>query len=226
MSPSEPPLILLIDDELDVSRVTCLRLRANGYEVRHEADGLAGLAAAREPSVSLLLLDLNLPGLSGQEICRLLKADPATARLPVILISASVEDLPLVAREVGADAYLGKPYESAALLATISTWIAPPVKISDEAVVPLRFAIALPSFLAARRLGIEKARAGLAAGDWTPVRELSHNLRGCSGVDGFAALGGAADRIKRGALELNAPAVLAEIESLEAWLGRLKLEGA
>src|SRR4051812_1749242 len=106
-----PPLVLNVEDE-DLARAAVSGvLRQAGFEVAEAATGAEALRqAARKPD--LVLLDVHLPGgLSGLDVCRRLKADPATARLPVLLVSGlAVETQHRVSGlEGGADGYLTKP---------------------------------------------------------------------------------------------------------------------
>lgn len=214
------PIVLIVDDEVDISRVLAMRLAAQGYEARMAADGEAGLREARRPGVSLLLLDLNLPGISGQSLCLQLRCDAATASLPIVLLSASVEDLAQVAREVGADGHMGKPYETRALLNLIARSLSRPENGPPPG--PFRVEKTLRSFFAARAIGIAKAREGLRADDWTAVRELAHSLQGCSGVEGFAVLAEHAAALRAHRERRDAAAALAVLSTLERWIEDLK----
>ncbi|MDD5348614.1 MAG: response regulator [Chthoniobacteraceae bacterium] len=105
------PKILVADDEPDVLNLVATNLRAAGFEVFQALDGPAALAAVREQSPSLLILDLMLPGMSGLEVCRALKADPATAALPILMLTAKAEEVDrIVGLELGAEDYVTKPF--------------------------------------------------------------------------------------------------------------------
>lgn len=79
-------LILLVDDDPALRELYGRRLRADGFEVLMAADGPRALAAATRP-LRLVLLDFRMPGMSGLEVLRRLKADPATADVPVVMLS-------------------------------------------------------------------------------------------------------------------------------------------
>ncbi len=97
-------------------------LKKAGYRVRPAGDGELALTSLRAKLPDLILLDVNLPGMKGIELCRRLKADPETKDLPVIFISALEEiDLKVKALEAGAVDYVTKPIEPAEVLARIST---------------------------------------------------------------------------------------------------------
>jgi two-component system cell cycle sensor histidine kinase/response regulator CckA len=115
------PTILNVDDSEDNRFVLNLLLRDAGFAVQEAATGSEALLRAQQRP-DLILLDVNLPDLSGLEVCRRLKADPATGSVPVLLISAiSVrsEDRVRGLEQAGADGYLSKPVDPAEMVAHI-----------------------------------------------------------------------------------------------------------
>jgi DNA-binding response OmpR family regulator len=109
--------ILAVDDEPSLRRLLRSALEQAGHEVLEAADGPQALALARSGHPSLILLDMALPGLSGLEVCRRIRAEAATSRTPVLLISgvlAPNEAAKLA--EAGASGWLTKPFTPAALL--------------------------------------------------------------------------------------------------------------
>jgi DNA-binding response OmpR family regulator len=113
--------VLVADDEDDIRDLVCLAVRRTGpTEVTAVADGTAALAAARSELPHLAVLDVSMPGATGLEVCAALRADPATAGIAILLLSAgaSLDD---VARglSAGADAYLAKPFSVAGLVSQI-----------------------------------------------------------------------------------------------------------
>ncbi|HXI02871.1 MAG TPA: response regulator transcription factor [Candidatus Saccharimonadales bacterium] len=113
--------ILLIEDEEDLARSIGVHLeKQGGFEVVSEVTGESGLARARGELFDLILLDLMLPGMDGLEVCRALRSEPATSRIPIVVITARVEESDKVAGlEVGADDYITKPFSPRELLARI-----------------------------------------------------------------------------------------------------------
>ena len=110
-----PPMarerILLIEDEPDIAEVLQYNLEKEGFQVELAGRGDAGLEAVRRESPELILLDLMLPGLDGLELTRLLKRDPATAHLPIVMLTARSEEVDrIVGLELGADDYISKPF--------------------------------------------------------------------------------------------------------------------
>ncbi|MCC5630041.1 response regulator transcription factor [Nostoc sphaeroides] len=110
--------ILLVEDEVKLARFVELELSSEGYNISVAHDGIAGLTLARELSPDLVILDWMLPGLSGLEICRRLRATGIS--IPVILLTAKDEVNDRVAGlDAGADDYVVKPFSIEELLARI-----------------------------------------------------------------------------------------------------------
>ena len=123
LSVAAPVRVLVADDEDDIRDLVCLAVRkAGAAEVTAVADGTAALAAARLHLPDLAVLDVSMPGATGLEVCASLRAEPATAGIAILLLSAgaSLDD---VARglSAGADAYLAKPFSVAGLVAQVRT---------------------------------------------------------------------------------------------------------
>ena len=103
--------ILLIEDEPDIAEVLQYNLQKEGFQVELASRGDAGLESVRRDNPDLILLDLMLPGLDGLELTRLLKRDPATAHLPIVMLTARSEEVDrIVGLELGADDYISKPF--------------------------------------------------------------------------------------------------------------------
>ena len=114
------PKILVAEDEPDILNLIAANLRSAGYEVLKAADGPSALATARNQSPQLIVLDLMLPGMPGLEVCRSLKADPLTACIPVVMLTAKAEEVDrIVGLELGADDYLTKPFSPRELVLRI-----------------------------------------------------------------------------------------------------------
>ena len=112
--------ILIIEDERDILDLVRHYLEKEGFRTRTAADGTAGLAAVRQEHPDVIVLDLMLPGLDGLELCKKLRADPATALTPVIMLTAKAEESDkIVGLELGADDYLTKPFSPKELVARI-----------------------------------------------------------------------------------------------------------
>jgi two-component system phosphate regulon response regulator PhoB len=103
--------ILLIEDEPDIAEVLQYNLEKEGFAVELAHRGDSGLEALRRQAPDLILLDLMLPGVDGLELTRLLKRDPATSKLPIVMLTARGEEVDrIVGLELGADDYISKPF--------------------------------------------------------------------------------------------------------------------
>jgi two-component system phosphate regulon response regulator PhoB len=112
--------IVVIEDEPDILEVLSFNLRREGFDVVSAASGGAGLEAIGRESPDLVLLDLLLPGVDGLDVCRRLRAQPATARIPVIMVTAKGEESDIVlGLGVGADDYIQKPFSPRELVARV-----------------------------------------------------------------------------------------------------------
>jgi DNA-binding response OmpR family regulator len=114
--------ILIVEDDPDISESLQYNFAREGWATVAALTGEAGLAAAlneREPPL-LIILDLMLPGMSGSELCRRLRREPATKRTPIIMLTAKASESERVAGlDVGADDYLTKPFSVRELLARV-----------------------------------------------------------------------------------------------------------
>ena len=127
-----PEKILVAEDEPDMLSLVASNLSIAGYDVIKAADGPSALAAMAELP-SLLVLDLMLPGLSGLDICRTLKADSRTARVPIIMLTAKVEEVDrIVGLELGADDYITKPFSPRELVLRIKKILRRTAKSTPE----------------------------------------------------------------------------------------------
>lgn len=115
--------ILLVEDEPDVAAVTKARLENAGYVVLVVGTGEDALACARKDAPDLILLDLLLPKMRGEEVCKEVKGSSALRRVPVILFTASASDMPKLTEDLGADDYIMKPFEHEELLGKIRKFI-------------------------------------------------------------------------------------------------------
>lgn len=109
--------IIVIDDDAEICELVSLFLNLEGYEVLTASEGMQGLALLRNNSVDLIILDIGLPDISGQQLCRIIRAESTT---PIIMLSArdSVADK-VLSLDYGADDYITKPFENIELLARI-----------------------------------------------------------------------------------------------------------
>src|SRR5262245_3678987 len=111
--------ILVVDDTPQNIKVLDAMLTPRGYEVIPAESGQEALAKVASERPDLVLLDIVMPGMDGYEVCRRVRSDPATALLPVVMITASGEQEKVSAIEAGADDFITKPLDQAELLARI-----------------------------------------------------------------------------------------------------------
>ena len=104
--------ILIIEDEQDVLDLLTLNLRkAGGFAISTATDGATGLRKARAELPALIILDLMLPKMPGLEVCKILKTDPATQHIAILMLTAKAEEIDrIVGLEFGADDYVTKPF--------------------------------------------------------------------------------------------------------------------
>lgn len=114
------PRVLIIEDEPHIVLSLEFLLQREGYEIATAAEGEEGLALAGSFKPDVVLLDIMMPGRSGYEICRTIKADPALASIPVIMLTAKAQEVERVkGLELGAVAYLAKPFGNAEVLEAV-----------------------------------------------------------------------------------------------------------
>jgi DNA-binding response OmpR family regulator len=125
MTTEDALTVLVADDDQDILQLVAFRLERAGYRVITVADGQQALAAAQQHRPDLAVLDVMMPGLNGYEVTRRLREDEATRAIPVILLTARVQDAD-VSRgfEAGADDYLRKPFSPQELRSRVQAILA------------------------------------------------------------------------------------------------------
>ncbi len=114
--------ILVADDEPDVLNLVSLNMKSAGFNVIKAEDGITALQQARETNPALIVLDLMLPEMSGLEVCKVLKKEPATAQIPIIMLTAKAEEIDrIVGLELGADDYITKPFSPRELILRVKS---------------------------------------------------------------------------------------------------------
>ena len=110
--------VLIVDDEEDIRELVELYMSREGYEVRSCDTGEQALNLAQAYLPDLIVLDLMLPGMNGLDVCRQLKSDTQTQRIPIIMLTAKGEEADIVSGlELGADDYVTKPFSGKVLVA-------------------------------------------------------------------------------------------------------------
>jgi two-component system phosphate regulon response regulator PhoB len=112
--------VLLVEDEQDIAGLVRYHVEKAGMRFLHAADGATALRLAHAERPDIVILDLMLPGLDGLEVCRQLRRDALTRRLPIIMLTARGEEVDrVVGLELGADDYVVKPFSPRELVARI-----------------------------------------------------------------------------------------------------------
>ncbi len=114
--------VLVIEDDADLGQVLIARLGSWGFEAGHVSEGKQGLERARSESPDLIILDLTLPDLSGQEVCKAIRedSDKTFARTPIMMLTGHNADTDkLIGYVIGANCYITKPFDEADLLESV-----------------------------------------------------------------------------------------------------------
>jgi phosphate regulon transcriptional regulator PhoB len=113
--------ILIVDDEPDLVQLVSYNLKKEGFAVSSASDGEDALQKIRKTEFNLVLLDLMLPGIQGMEVCRILRNNPKTEHIPVIMLTARGEEADKIrGLETGADDYMTKPFSPKELIARVN----------------------------------------------------------------------------------------------------------
>ena len=117
--------ILVVDDEPDILDVATVRLKHLGYEIIPVVDAEEAMIFLDKDTCDLILLDLLLPKMQGDELCKKLKSDDKFKHIPIILFTASAirPSLPELIKEMGADDCIMKPFDSKELLEKVKRFI-------------------------------------------------------------------------------------------------------
>lgn len=112
--------ILIVEDEESLLKLESILLATRGYRVKGVTDGLSALKEIENDKPDLVLLDIMMPGIDGFEVCRRIKGNPLTAGIPVVMLTAKKSTADQAkGMEVGAEAYLTKPFKSGKIIETI-----------------------------------------------------------------------------------------------------------
>jgi len=115
-----PKHILVVDDEADLVELVSYNLKKEGFNIDSALDGETALTKLKKGRYDLVVLDLMLPGIQGMELCRILRNDPKTEALPIIMLTAKGEEVDkILGLEMGADDYVTKPFSPRELVARV-----------------------------------------------------------------------------------------------------------
>ena len=114
------PKVLIVDDEPDAIELISFNLQNAGFQVVTAEDGAVALRKARSAAPDLVVLDLMLPEIDGLEVCKLLRRDPATSAIPILMLTAKASEVDrILGLELGADDYVTKPFSPRELVLRI-----------------------------------------------------------------------------------------------------------
>lgn len=113
--------ILVVDDEPDLLELVSFRLERSGFRILYSPDAETALEILKTQLPDLILLDLLLPKLQGDELCKILKKDDRLKDIPVLIFTASIIRVPNNFKSIGADDYLLKPFDAEELIMKINT---------------------------------------------------------------------------------------------------------
>jgi CheY-like chemotaxis protein len=117
--------VLVVDDDEVIVRLLELNFELEGHEVVSVLDGQQALDRIGELAPDVVLLDVMMPEVDGYRVCEVLRADPATAALPIVFLSARAQEVDIVrGTEVGGDAYVTKPFEPLELVELVERLVA------------------------------------------------------------------------------------------------------
>lgn len=134
---SVPHTILLVEDEDDLAQIVAYHLSREGFDCVRVATGTDALSQLSAQTVSLVLLDLMLPDMSGVEVCRQIRSHETHQNLPVIMVTAKGEEIDrVVGFEVGADDYVVKPFSSRELILRVKALLRRHVSTDAETASP------------------------------------------------------------------------------------------
>lgn len=125
--------ILLVDDDNDLLALLQLKLAEEGFKVSTANEGDSALKKIRKSPPDLVILDVNMPGMNGMDICKALRADDKTYNMPVIMLTARDEEIDRVlGLEFGADDYVTKPFNTRELILRIKSVLKRAVDIGEH----------------------------------------------------------------------------------------------
>lgn len=116
--------VLVVDDEVNITQIMEFSIGAEGYDVVTAANGEEAISKARKEQPNLIILDIMMPKVDGYEVCRVLKRDPLTKRIPVILLTAKGREIDKrLGYEVGASDYVVKPFSPSQLINKVNSYL-------------------------------------------------------------------------------------------------------
>lgn len=128
--------VLIVDDEEDIRELVELYMGRDGYDILMCETGEQALEIVRADNIDLMVLDLMLPGMSGLDVCKKLKANRKTESIPIVMLTAKGEDADVVAGlDLGADDYVTKPFRGKVLAARVRRILKRTATVDNESAI-------------------------------------------------------------------------------------------
>jgi phosphate regulon transcriptional regulator PhoB len=154
--------ILVIDDEADIVELVAYNLKKEGFNVDTAHDGEQGLKNIGSKRYDLIFLDLMLPGIQGVELCKMVRNNPDTSRIPIVMLTAKGEEIDkILGLEVGADDYITKPFSPRELVARAKAIL----RRAEQTVETVHEPVEDESILRIKDMTIDKERFIVTVGD-------------------------------------------------------------
>ena len=167
--------ILIVEDEPDILQLLTLYLEKEGYRTVSAASGMEGLRQVKQEKPDLVVLDLMLPEIDGLEVCRRLRSVPATAMLPIIMLTAKAEESDtIIGLELGADDYVTKPFSPKTLVARIKALFRRLERKQDESQAHYRYGDLIMD-LGRHEVTVHKTEVPLTAKEFGLLEHLLRN---------------------------------------------------
>jgi CheY-like chemotaxis protein len=223
--------ILIVDDDLDTVKLIGLMLERHGYEISAAQTGVQGLAKAQTENPDLVILDIMMPDLDGYDVCRRLRADPATAGMPIIMFTAkALVDDKVAGFQAGADDYLTKPVHSDELASRVEAVLLRATQRQGRAQLSLRAKVigfvgskgGAGTTTLAVNIAVSLAR-GPAKGKRVVLADMRSGMASTAFALGLAGRGGIARLLEQPVEQIDSRMVEAQLE--EHTSGLLVLEG-
>ena len=158
-----PVIVLVVDDDSSTLRLLGYMLERGGFQVKMAGDGEDGLAMAYQQPPDLVILDVMMPGLNGYQVCERLRADPRTAHVPIIILTARSQRIDQqTALEAGADLYLSKPITPDQLVEKVNELLSRPTDIPPPVAAKILAAQIISVFSLRGGVGVTSLAANLA----------------------------------------------------------------